>query len=300
MFSSVMSNKTGSFSNMIMKYSMDAKFVAQDYSLNVEDHVIDAISYRKGLNGISADTNAASLVAADSCCCAPTDSCSMCCAKFGRLSRSCFALNFICSTQQCMIHPKFCGGCCAGCSCKGCTSCCEEEKQFFRFLSFSAYEEFQLGVPTKREPKIEPVLEEKDEYQYFPIYCLPFCCLVFPNPLPKGNTILLNNPVVYCCPPAREVADPTANLAWEVTKKRHDEITAVFHYVHPLDQTNHSCKLTMIPEEGTDIDAAYNKVRKFISLLAEKRCRDKEYVTKRTQVYVPAVTLKEFVRKQEA
>ena len=122
----------GSVSAMKMKYSVDANFVAQDFSLSVDDNLIDVITYRHGLNGISIETSAATAKSAKQGC-----TCNSFC-------QSCASLCFICSTSQYRWNPKFC--------------CCEDAKiedakkedaiveppstKFHRFLKFSASEEF--------------------------------------------------------------------------------------------------------------------------------------------------------------
>ena len=118
----------GVLSIMGMKYSFDAKFVAQDFSLSVDDNLIDAITYRHGLNGISIETDAATAKAAKQGC-----TCYSCC-------YSCGSLCFLCSTSQYQWNPKIC-------------YCCVKKEpveppstKFHRFLNFSASEEFVISI----------------------------------------------------------------------------------------------------------------------------------------------------------
>jgi len=130
----------GVLSLMGMKYSFDAKFVAQDFSLSVDDNLIDAITYRHGLNGISIETEAVTVKEAKLDC----NCCSCCYRSFQSFGSLCF----ICSTSQYQWNPQLCCIKCPECA------CCEakEPPKFHRFLAFSASEEFVSRIRLKYVP----------------------------------------------------------------------------------------------------------------------------------------------------
>jgi len=244
---------TGTLSTMYMKYTMDAKFVSQESTLVIDDSFIDGIAYRRGSNGVTAMTDAATLKAASQSC---------------SIFSTCLSLSFIYCTSQYGWNPAYCG-CCS-------SKCCEQQKKsdkFMFWLNFSAVDEFTVGKQTDQMKENEVVVGDVElEMLNCPVYC-GGCCFVYQNPLKFGQTLIDANPITYCCPAPKpqDLSALAEGPKWAVEKRRHDELTMVLHYVNPLDHASHACTLVSRPGDDVDIDAKYNSIRKFLSILSDHR-----------------------------